>query len=121
MRNLAIRLILWLCNRFDIWPIDETRVHMGTDKVARSKRWELFAKESGGLFDMLDKIKADYLAKMGKVAPGDAKTLEALAIAARVTDGLKSTVVSVIADGEIEQRTEERRAAMTAKPIRKSV
>lgn len=121
LRNFAIRLVLWLCDHFDIRPLDETRINMGADKKARSQRWEAFAKEDGGLFDMLDKIKADYLTKMGKVAPGDAKSLEALAIGARVVDGLKSEVRSVIAEGQIAQVQEDRAARLNVAPIRKSV
>lgn len=121
MRTLAVRLILWLCDRYGVHPLDEARIHMGTDKQARSQRWEMFARENGGLFDMLDKIKAEYLAKMGQVKPGDAKTLEALAIGARVAEGLRAEVRSVIAAGEIEARNEDRAARLSVVPTRKSV
>ena len=121
MRNLITRLILWLCARFDVWPIDEARVHMGADKKARSQRWEAFAKEEGGLFDLTAKIKAQYLASMGKVAPGDADALEALAIGARVCDQLDAQVRTVIAAGEVEEKQEDRAARFAAVPIRKSV
>ena len=121
MRKLATRLILWLCARYDVWPIDETRINMGIDKKARSQRWQAFAVEQGGLFDMLDKVRGDYLAKMGQVKPGDAKTLEALAIGARVAEGLRSEVRSVIAAGEIEARQEDRAAKFSVVPARKSV
>ncbi|WP_160732408.1 hypothetical protein [Pelagerythrobacter marinus] len=121
MRNLAVRLILWLCNRFDVWPVEEARRNMGGDKKARSLRFEEFAREEGGLFDLLDKIKAEYLAKMGQVKPGDAKTLETLAIGARVADQLAAQVRSVIAAGEIEAVNEDRRAKMNVTPIRKSI
>lgn len=121
MRKLIVRLVLWLCNRFDVHPLDETRINMGADKKARSQRWEAFAKEDGGLFDLLDRIKAEYLAKMGQVKPGDAKTLEALAIGARVAEGLRAEVRSVIAAGEIEARNEDRAAKLSVVPTRKSV
>ncbi len=121
MRNLAVRLVLWLCHRFDIWPVTEARIPMGGDKKARSQRWEEFAREKGGLFDLLDAIKAEYLASMGKVKPGDAKTLEALAIGAHVTDRLAAQVRSIIAAGEVEAVNEDRRAKLAVKPIRKSI
>ena len=121
MRKIIVSLVLWLCDRFDVHPVDEARIHMGTDKKARSQRWEAFAKEDGGLFDMLDKIKAEYLAKMGQVKPGDAKTLEALAIGARVAEALRAEVRSVIAAGEIEARNEDRAAKLSVVPARKSI
>lgn len=121
MRNLTTRLILWLCAHYSINPLDEARIHMGADKKARSQRWEMFAREEGGLFDLLDKIKAEYLAKMGSVKPGDAKTLEALAIGARVAEGLRAEVRSVIAAGEIEARNEDRVAKLSVVPTRKSI
>lgn len=121
MRKLAIRLVLWLCDRFDVHPLDEARINMGADKKARSQRWEAFAREDGGLFDLLDKIKAEYLAKMGQVKPGDADTLEALAIGARVADQLAAQVRSVIAAGEIEDVNEDRMAKLSVVPARKSI
>lgn len=121
IRTLAVRLVLWLCHRFDIWPVNEERLLMGSDKKARSHRWEEFAREEGGLFDLLDKIKSEYLAKMGQVKPGDAKTLETLAIGARVADQLAAQVRSVIAAGEVEAVNEDRRAKMNVRPIRKSI
>ena len=121
MRSLAVRLILFLCDRFDVHPLDEARINMGVDKKARSQRWEAFAREEGGLFDLTSKIKAEYLASMGKVKPGDAKALEALAIGARVCDQLDAQVRSVIAAGEIAAANEDRRARLSVAPIRKSV
>lgn len=121
MRKLITRLILFLCARFDIHPLDESRINMGVDKKARSQRWEAFAREEGGLFDLLDKIKAEYLAKMGQVSPGDHKTLETLAIGARVTDQLGAQVRSIIAAGEIEARNEDQRAKLAVVPTRKSI
>lgn len=121
IRSLAIHLILFLCDRFNVWPIEEARIPMGGDAKARSQRWEQFAREDGGLFDLLGKIKTEYLAKMGTVKPGDADTLEALAIGAHVTDKLKAEVRSVIAAGKIDEATENRRAQLGVKPVRKSI
>jgi|GEM_PF-1771851 len=121
MRKLITRLILWLCDSFDIHPLDEARINMGADKQARSQRWETFAREDGGLFDLLDKIRGEYLDAMGKVAPGDAAKLEALAIGGRVAEQLRSQVRSVIAAGEIEARNEDRAAKLSVVPARKSI
>lgn len=121
MRKLIVRFILWLCNRFDVHPLDEARIDLGTDKKARSQRWEGFAREQGGLFDLTRKIKADYMAAMGRVKPGDAKALEALAIGARVCDQLDAQVRAVIASGEIEAANEDRAARLSVPPIVKSV
>ena len=121
LRKLIARIILWACNRFAIWPIDEERIDMGGDTKARSERWHEFARERGGLFDMLDTIKAEYLARMGQVSPGDAKTLETLAIGARVADRLRAEVVNVIAAGEIEAKNEDAAARMSVVPLRKSI
>lgn len=121
MRKLITCLILWLCARFDVHPVEEARINMGTDKKARSHRWEAFAREDGGLFDLLDRIRGEYLAKMGQVKPGDAKTLEALAIGARVAEALRAEVRNIIAAGEIEARNEDRAARLSVVPTRKSV
>lgn len=121
MRKLITRLILWMCDRFDVHPLDETRINLGADKKARSQRWEAFAKEDGGLFDLLDTIRGEYLDAMGKVQPGDTDKLEALAIGGRVVEQLRSQVRSVIAAGEIEARNEDRAAKFSVVPARKSV
>lgn len=121
LRNLATRLILFLCDRFSVHPLDEARINMGSDKQARSQRWEMFAREEGGLFDLLDTIRGEYLDAMGKVAPGDTDKLEALAIGGRVVEQLRAQVRSVIAAGEIEARNVDRAARLSVVPARKSV
>src|SRR5690606_28852680 len=105
----------------DVHPLDETRINMGADKQARSQRWEAFAREDGGLFDLLDTIRGEYLDAMGKVQPGDTDKLEALAIGGRVVEQLRSQVRSVVAAGEIEARNEDRVAPFSVVPARKCV
>lgn len=121
MRNLAIRLVLWLCARYDIVPLDETRIQMNDDAKLKSHRWEGFYRESGGLSDMLDSVQADYYAAMGKLNPGDTKAMEALAIGARVTEQLRSEVRGVIAAGSLEQSKKDAVQSLAARPARKSI
>lgn len=121
IRKMAVTIILWLCDRFDVWPVDETRLAMGSDKQARSQRWHEFAREEGGLFDMLDNVRSEYIAAMGKTSPGDHAKLEALAIGAHVAERLRAEVRSVIASGEIEAVNEDRKARMSVTPVRKSI
>ena len=71
MRNLAIRLVLWLCRVFNIALVNEARAMNGMDAIARGQQWEAFAREEGGLFDMIDeqrralkKLKRDDLDKL---------------------------------------------------------
>lgn len=109
MRSLAIRLVLWLCNRFGFWPIDEARIAMGGDKVTRGQRWEQFAKEEGGLFDMIEKLRRETFEQAAELPPEDVAKLQYFALSDRNLRRLKQEVVSVIAAGEIERRNEERK------------
>ena len=59
MRNLALKLVLWLCRVFDIAVLEEARLKMEADAKARSARWEVFYREEGGLADMLDAIRRE--------------------------------------------------------------
>lgn len=121
MRSLIVRLVLFLCQRFDIWPVEQARMDMGGDAKDRSQRWEHFAREKGGLFDMLDAIESEYLAAMGRTKPKDHDTLETLAIGAHVANRLRAEVRSVIANGHVQQANEDQVARHSVVPIRKSI
>lgn len=118
MKALATRLILWLCNRFDVWPIAENRINMGADKIARSQRWEAFANEEGGLFDMIEALRREAFEHASELPPEEVEKLQYFAMSDRNLRRLKQRVQSVIAQGKIEARNAERG---TAQRILKSV
>jgi hypothetical protein len=119
MRNLAIRLVLWLCARFNISVIDEQRLHMGGDVLQRSQRWEAFYREQGGLADMLADIRREAFETAQEIDPRDTDKIYYWAMADRNVRKLEQRIRSVIAAGEVEAK---RREAMQSNPIkRKSV
>lgn len=112
MRNLIARLILWLCHRFDVWPMDETRYSMGDDAKARSERWEMFAREDGGLFDMIETLRRETFEQASEIPPHEVEKLQYAAMSDRNLRRLKQRVVGVIAAGKIEERNEAAKARM---------
>ncbi len=71
MRNLAVKLVLWLCDRFDIVPLDEARRFASTDAVARGQRWEAFYHEEGGLADMIAALRREAFEAAAELVPRD--------------------------------------------------
>lgn len=110
MRNLAIRIVLWLCDRFAIAPLDETRSAMDKDAKARSIRWEQFAKEEGGLFDMIETLRRETFEQASEIPPEDVAKLQYAAMSDRNLRRLKQRIVGVIASGRIEEHNEAAKA-----------
>lgn len=106
MRKLMARLILWLCNHFDVWPLDEQRIPMGSDAKARSERWEQFAREDGGLFDMIEGLRRETFEQASEIPPEEIEKLQYAAMSDRNLRRLKQRVQSVIAQGKIEAKRE---------------
>ena len=107
LRKLVLRLVMWLCARCDINPLDEARVNMGADKVARSQRWEAFANEEGGIFDMIEALRKESFEAYGELPPSAHDERVYLAMTDRNLRRLKQRVVSVITAGKIEARNAE--------------
>lgn len=117
MRRLAVRLILWLSKRFDIVLINEQRIAMGGDQVARSQRWEAFAKEEGGLFDMIRAQREMAFEAYADTPPDDVATKEHLAMQDRALRQIEARVKSVIATGQIKAQ-QQRQEAVNQSPLR---
>jgi hypothetical protein len=107
MRNLAIRLVLWLCKRFDIVPLDEMRIRLGKDAVARSERWQTFYSEEGGLADMLAQVRKEAFEVAAELDPRDTDLIYYWATADRNVRRLEQRVRNVIATGKIEAKQAE--------------
>lgn len=103
MRNLAIRLVLWLCDRYGIDMLAESRIRNGSDAVARGKRYEEFATEEGGLYDMIDERRREAFCAYGETAPGDVATRDYLAMQDRCWTQLRACIVSVVQSGKIAE------------------
>lgn len=121
MRNLAIRIVLWLCERFAIVPLDETRKSMGADAVARSERWELFYLEEGGLADMIRQVRAEAFEAAAETPPDRIETLQYWTTSDRVARRLEQKVRAVIAAGRIEASNRNQMDRLTIERPRKSV
>lgn len=100
MRNLAIRLVLWLCARFNIVPLDETRTTAGADAVERGMRWEMFYREQGGLADMIAALRREAFEAAQEAAANDDTTRHAWMLQDRAYRALEQRVVNVIATGK---------------------
>jgi hypothetical protein len=119
MRSWAIRLVLWLCERFSIAVLDEQRVFMGADVIERSKRWEAFYREQGGLADMLADIRREAFEAAQEIDPRETDKIYYWAMADRNVRKLEQRIRNVITAGEVEAK---RREALHSNPIkRKSV
>ena len=118
MRKIVIRVVLWLCSRYDIWPMDETRTPMSNDAKARSLRWQEFATEEGGLFDMIEALRRETFDQASEIPPHEVEKLQYAAMSDRNLRRLKQRVSGVIAAGKIETRND---AAKRRPQIVKSV
>ena len=117
VRNLAVRLILWLCARYNIVLLDELRQPHGSDAKQRAVRWQAFALEEGGLFDMIEESRRSLFHAYTDVQPSDIETKDNLAMQDRCWQQLRVQVDSVIATGQIQAQPKP----ATISPIRKSV
>lgn len=82
-------------------PAPLPRVNNGTDSIARGQRWEAFAEEEGGLYDMFARLKTDYFMKVGQLSPGDRDKLLALGMAHKIAGEIERQVQQVIETGKI--------------------
>jgi hypothetical protein len=82
-------------------PRELPRVQNGTDAVARGQRWEAFATEEGGIYDMISALRRDYFEKVGQLSPGDTAGLQALGMADRIAREIERKVQTVIETGRI--------------------
>ena len=96
MRKLAVRLVLWLCARFDIVPLDESRKFLGADRVARGQRWETFYTEEGGIGDMIRAIREEAFEVAAETPPSDIETLQYWTTADRTARRLDQKVALAI-------------------------
>jgi hypothetical protein len=116
MRNLAIRLVLWLCARFDIVPLDETRRFVTPDAVARGQRWEAFYSEEGGLADMVAQARREAFEAYAECRPDAVSEKEYLAASDRCWRQLDARVRNVIATGKLAAKEAEHRGAAMGMP-----
>lgn len=119
MRNLAIRLVLLLCARFEISIIDETRRDMGNDAIDRARRWEAFSVERGGLYDLIERQRLEAFQAYADCRPDDTAEKEYLAQQDRCWRQIKARVDGVIQNGRIEAAKSQPQA-VSISPIRKS-
>lgn len=119
MRKLALRLVLFLCERFDLSIVDETRIPNGTEAKARAERWEAFAREEGGLFDMIDNQRTRAFEAFAELRPDQMAEKEYLAAQERCWRQVRTQVDNVIMTGKIARANEDREASVVE--LRKSV
>jgi hypothetical protein len=101
MRNLAVMLVLWLCDRFDIVPLDEARRFASPDAVARGQRWEAFYHEEGGLADMIAALRREAFEAAAELDPRDTDKIYYWATADRNLRRLEQKVRGVVQNGKI--------------------
>lgn len=122
LRKLITRLVIWLCKRFEINIVEQRRIVNGTDAVARAQRWEMFAREEGGLYDMLDGLRREGFEAVQELQPTDTDGIYSYAVSDRAIRRLKGHVQRVVADGVVEKsQIKAAEAAKEFQPIMKSV
>lgn len=120
LRKLVLAFANWLFVR--AYMADTTRIPMGGDVVSRSERWEQFAREQGGLYDMLADIRREAFEAAGELDPKDTDKIYYWAMADRNVRKLEQRVQAVIAAGKIEAHNREQMQRINAaKQTRKSV
>ena len=112
MRNILARFTLWLASRCGLVLMDETRVAMGSDAKARADRWEQFAREEGGLYDMIDTLRREAFEQFAECAPDARAQRDYIAMSDRNLRRLKQRVQSIIATGKIEATRDAQRVDM---------
>ena len=100
MRKLALILVGWLCRRFAIDPLAETRLRSGGDAMARGARWEQFYRESGGLADMIAAVRRGYFEAAAGLAVSETGKLYEYALADRLAREIEREVLSVVLTGK---------------------
>ena len=116
MRNLAARVMLWLCARLQISLVDAARLRGGGDAVERGQRWDAFYREEGGLADMIVKLRQSYFEGASAIGHRDDGKLYEFAVADRIARELDREVQHIIVTGRAE--VERRRAADREKAAR---
>lgn len=120
MRKLVVRLVLWLCRRFDIVLLDEQRRMVGADAVAKGERWRAFYHEEGGLADMLEALRKEAFEAAAELDPKDTDKIYYWATADRNLRKLDQRVRSIIVNGDIVAKRNDAANASVGMP-RKSV
>ena len=120
MRSLAIRLVLWLCARFDINPLDETRRFASPDAIVRGQRWEAFYHEEGGIADMIAAIRKEAFEAAAELDPSETDKIYYWATADRNLRKLDQRVRGIVTNGKIAAKQAEAKGAAVGMP-RKSV
>lgn len=96
-------LILWLCKIADIRPeIATERLLGGTDAVERGQRWETFYRESGGLADMLQALRAEAFEAAAEAGVRDDQTRLAWLLQDRAYRRLQNKIEAVVISGKTE-------------------
>ena len=121
MRNLAARLVLWLCARFNIVPITEARLHVSPDAVARAERWEAFYSETGGIADQIAALRREAFEAAQEAGVGDDQTRLAWMLQDRAYRSLEQRVLNIIATGKSVQAQKKEAERMNSMRIVKSV
>lgn len=110
--------MLFLSARYDINLVDETRRDNGSDAVARGERWEAFALENGGLFDMIEGQRRDAFEAFADLRPDDIAEKTYLAAQDRCWRQVRARIEGVIATGKMKRDAEAADAAVVS--LRKS-
>lgn len=108
-RQRRIEYIVAECNRLQFHPVEEARIPLGDDAKTRGDRWERFAREEGGLYDMIEAMRREAFEAAADVPPEDVDKLQYWAMSDRITRRLKQRVDSVIATGKIEAERDKLR------------
>lgn len=121
LRNLVARLVLWLCARFDITPVEQMRLKHTSSAVERGMRFEQFYREEGGLADMIATIRARYFEQASAIGHRDDDKLYEFVVADRCARELEREVLQVIATGkavaERQKHVEREEAARILRAI----
>ena len=107
MRNVAIRIVMWLCRRFDIVPLDEARRFVSPDAIIRGQRWESFYHEEGGLADMILQARREAFEAYSECRPDNVAEKEYLAASDRCWRQIDRRIRTVIETGKLEAKKAE--------------
>ena len=110
MRNLAVKLVMWLCDRYAINVVDEARFKLNEDQIAKANRWREFINEEGGLLDFIEALRRQGFEQAAETPVDETETLRYWAMSDRNLRRIKGMALSIVQSGELEEERDRKKS-----------
>lgn len=102
IKHIAVWLVNWLCHKFDLPIIPNTRIMCGSDAVERGARWQNFYYEKGGMGDFIAAIRRGYFEAAAGLSATEHDKIYEYALADRIAREIERQALSIVQTGKIE-------------------